>query len=217
MTSLSPVDPNRLGHNNLVTGLELGSPGHGDGGPAPKSIVVSYGFWIFLLSDIVMFSAFFATFTVLAGNATVDAPHFDLSNVAAETGCLLLSSFLCGIAALYARQRNRLGTELFLLLTGIFGVAFLTLEIREFAEMVARHQGPADGAYYSGFFALVGCHGLHVSIGLLWLGTMMAQIFVKGFRQEIRRRLACFSLFWHALDIVWIGIFSFVYLMGATP
>ena len=217
VSSFSPVDPHHIGHSNLTQRTELDAPGHGEGGPASKSVIVSYGFWIFLLSDIVMFSAFFASFQVLAGDATDAAPRFDLSNVAVETGCLLLSSFLCGIASLCANRRRLFGTEMFLLLAGILGAVFLTLEIREFVGMIQQHQGPADGAYYSAFFALVGCHGLHVTVGLLWLGTMMAQIFAKGFRQDILRRLACFSLFWHALDIVWVAIFSLVYLMRFAP
>jgi cytochrome o ubiquinol oxidase subunit 3 len=217
ISSFSPVDPNHLGHNNLTQSAEWDTLGHGEGGPAPKSVIVSYGFWIFLLSDIVMFSAFFAAYQVLAGNAAGAAPSFDLSNVAIETGCLLLSSFLCGVASLCAGRRFFIGTEFFLLLTGILGAIFLTLEIREFAGLIRQHQGPADGAYYSAFFALVGCHGLHVTAGLLWLGTMMAQIFAKGFRHDVLRRLACFSLFWHALDIVWVAIFSLVYLMRFAP
>jgi cytochrome o ubiquinol oxidase subunit 3 len=128
-----------------------------------------------------------------------------------------VSSFLCGVASLCAGRRLLFGTELFLLLTGILGAVFLTLEIREFVSLIQQRQGPADGAYYSAFFALVGCHGLHITVGLLWLGTMMAQIFAKGFRQDILRRLTCFSLFWHALDIVWVAIFSLVYLMRFAP
>lgn len=205
------------GYGGLAHGSESKAAGHGIGGPAPTSIVVSFGFWIFLLSDIVMFSAFFAAFQVVAGNATQAPPRFDLSNLAIETWCLLISSFLCGIASLSAGQRDPFWTEACLFLTGVFGAAFLYLEVREFAALIARHQGPTDGAYYSAFFALVGCHGLHVTAGLLWLGTMMAQIFVKGFRPDIRRRLACFSLFWHALDIIWVAIFSLVYLMRFAP
>jgi cytochrome o ubiquinol oxidase subunit 3 len=201
---------------SLVPGAS-DAPGRGEGGPAPKNIVVSFGFWIFLLSDIVMFSAFFAAFQVAAGNAAQAAPRFDLSNLAVETGCLLVSSFLCGIAMLNARQRNLFWTEAALLFTGIFGAAFLYLELQEFSDLLAKHQGPTDGAYYSAFFALVGCHGLHVTGGLLWLGTMMAQIFAKGFRPDMQRRLACFSLFWHALDIIWVAIFSLVYLMRFAP
>jgi cytochrome o ubiquinol oxidase subunit 3 len=205
---------------NITQGsLELGAsdaPGRGEGGPTSKAIVVSFGFWIFLLSDIVMFSAFFAAFQVVAGNSTQAAPHLDTSNLALETGCLLLSSFLCGIASLAATSRNLLLTEAALCLTGLLGAAFLFLEVREFISLIAAHQGPADGAFYSAFFALVGCHGLHVTVGLLWLGTMMAQLIAKGFRQDMLRRLSCFSLFWHALDIVWVAIFSLVYLARFT-
>jgi cytochrome o ubiquinol oxidase subunit 3 len=214
---LATIDPNHIGHNNLVLSTAFDVPGRGEGGPAAKRVVVSFGFWIFLLSDIVMFSAFFAAFEVLAGNARQAAPAVDLPVLATETGCLLLSSFICGVASLFAGRRNLLGTEISLFLTGALGAVFLLLELREFASLIAGHQGPADGALYSAFFALVGCHGLHVTVGLLWLGTMMSQILVRGFRPETLRRLTCFSLFWHALDIVWIAIFSHVYLMRIAP
>ncbi|HEX4158513.1 MAG TPA: cytochrome c oxidase subunit 3 [Rhizomicrobium sp.] len=202
---------------SLIPGTASDAPGRGEGGPTSKDIVVSFGFWIFLLSDIVMFSAFFAAFQVAAGNSMQAVPRFDLSNLAVETWCLLVSSFLCGVAMLNARRRSMFWTEAALSLTGGFGAAFLYLELQEFSELLAKHQGPADGAYYSAFFALVGCHGLHITAGLLWLGTMMAQIFAKGFRQDMRRRLACFSLFWHTLDIIWVAIFSLVYLMRFAP
>ena len=193
--------------------------GHGEGGPAPKRIVVGYGFWIFLLSDIVMFSAFFATYAVLGG-ATAGGPGaaqlFDLRNVQIETACLLLSSFSCGIASLAVEQRNKGLTQLALLATGLLGLAFLILEIHEFAGLIAQGAGPSRSAFLSSFFALVGCHGAHVTAGLLWLGTMMAQFYAKGFRADICRRYLCFSLFWHALDIIWVAIFTFVYLLGAS-
>ena len=217
ISSFSPVDPHHLGHSNLSLEMNRDAPGHGEGGPASKSVTVSFGFWIFLLSDIVMFSALFASFQVVAGAAGDAAPRFDLSNLAVETGCLLLSSFLCGIASLCANRRRLFGTEIFLLLAGILGAVFLILEIREFIGLIQQHQGPADGAYYSAFFALVGCHGLHITVGLLWLGTMMAQLAAKGFRPDMLRRLTCFSLFWHALDIVWVAIFSLIYLMRFAP
>src|SRR6201996_7793772 len=186
--------------------------------PASKRIIVGYGFWIFLLSDIIMFSAFFATYAVLAG-ATAGGPGaaqlFDLRNVQIETACLLLSSFSCGIASLAVEQRYARLTQGALLVTGLLGLAFLTLEIREFAGLIAQGAGPSRSAFLSSFFALVGCHGAHVSAGLLWLGTMMAQFYAKGFRADICRRYLCFSLFWHALDIIWVAIFTFVYLIGA--
>ena len=199
-------------------GVPREATGHGEGGPAPKPIVVGYGFWIFLLSDIVMFSAFFATYAVLAG-ATAGGPSaaqlFDLRNVQIETACLLLSSFCCGIATLAVEQRHKRLTQLALLATGLLGLAFLTLEVHEFAGLVAQGAGPSRSAFLSSFFALVGCHGAHVTAGLLWLGTMMAQFYAKGFRADICRRYFCFSLFWHALDIIWVAIFTFVYLIGA--
>jgi cytochrome o ubiquinol oxidase subunit 3 len=216
---MSPADtapqlsPSLLG----VPSVPGEATGHGEGGPAPKRIVVGYGFWIFLLSDIVMFSAFFAAYAVLAG-ATASGPDaaqlFDLRNVQIETACLLFSSFSCGIATLAVEQGNARLTQLALLVTGLLGLAFLILEIHEFVGLIAQGAGPSRSAFLSSFFALVGCHGAHVTAGLLWLGTMMAQFNAKGFRADICRRHMCFSLFWHALDIIWVAIFTFVYLMG---
>jgi cytochrome o ubiquinol oxidase subunit 3 len=193
------------------------APGHGTGGPAPKRIVVGYGFWIFLISDIIMFSAFFCAYAVLAP-ATADGPSareiFDRNSVAIETACLLLSSFTCGLASIGASQRSQKWTQLGLLVTGLLGLTFLLLELREFSSLVARGDGPTRSAFLSGFFTLVGCHGIHVTAGLLWLGTMMAQFYAKGFRRDILHRYFCFSLFWHALDIIWVAIFGLVYLVG---
>jgi cytochrome o ubiquinol oxidase subunit III len=193
------------------------APGHGEGGPASKRIIVGYGFWVFLLSDIVMFSAFFAAHAVLSGatNGGPDAAQlFDLHNVWVETLCLLASSFCCGMASLAVEQRSQVLTQIALAATGVLGLAFLVLEVREFAHLVAIGAGPSRSAFLSSFFALVGCHGLHVTAGLLWLGTMMAQFYAKGFRPEIQRRYLCFSLFWHALDIIWVAVFTLVYLIG---
>ncbi|WP_428492271.1 cytochrome o ubiquinol oxidase subunit III [Rhodopila sp.] len=185
---------------------------------ASKRIIVGYGFWVFLLSDIIMFSAFFASYAVLVGN-TAGGPSghdlFDLPNVALETACLLLSSFTCGIASIGAQRRNGLWFFGAMAVTFILGAAFLSIEVREFAGMVAKGDGPTRSAFLSAFFTLVGCHGLHVTCGLLWLLTMMAQVFAKGYRPDILRRILCFSLFWHALDIIWVALFTVVYLMGA--
>lgn len=193
--------------------------GHGAGGPASKRVIVGYGFWIFLLSDIVMFSAFFAAHAVLQ-NATAGGPSgrelFDPTNIAIETACLLTSSFTCGMSAVATGARSQLWTQVSLLATGILGLCFLLLEARDFATMLAAGAGPDRSAFLSSFFAVVGCHGLHVSAGLLWLGTMMAQVLVKGFRPNILRRLLCFNLFWHALDIIWVALFTIVYLVGAA-
>jgi cytochrome o ubiquinol oxidase subunit 3 len=184
-----------------------------------KRILVGYGFWVFLLSDIIMFSAIFAAYAVLS-SATAGGPSgaqlFHLDIAAIETGCLLLSSFTCGMASIGAAVRKQLWTQISLLVTGLLGAAFVALEVHEFAGMIAQGAGPQRSAFLSAFFALVGCHGIHVSAGLLWLGTMMAQIYAKGFRADIMRRLLCFSLFWHALDIIWVGVLTVVYLMGAS-
>jgi cytochrome o ubiquinol oxidase subunit 3 len=191
-----------------------------EAGPAPKRNVVAYGFWIFLLSDIVMFSALFAGYAVLA-RATAAGPTgvelFNQVNVALETACLLASSYTCGMMALAIGSRRRGGTYLFALATFVLGAAFLALELREFADMIARGATPQRSAFLSAFFALVGCHGLHVAAGLIWLTVMMAQVAIKGLRANVERRLVCFSLFWHALDIVWVGLFTVVYLMGVRP
>jgi cytochrome o ubiquinol oxidase subunit III len=215
-------DPYRLGHQSGHGGPAGGgdgdATGHGGGGPASKSVVVGYGFWIFLLSDIVMFSAFFAAHAVLQ-TATAGGPAghqlFDLSRVAIETACLLASSFTCGLSAIASSVRSHIWTQLWLLVTGLLGLGFLALEATEFSGMIASGAGPERSAFLSSFFALVGCHGLHVTAGLLWLGTMMAQVLVKGFRPNIMRRLLCFNLFWHTLDIIWVAIFTVVYLIGA--
>jgi cytochrome o ubiquinol oxidase subunit 3 len=201
---------------------DRGSPNytaeHAASAVVSKRIIVGYGFWIFLLSDIIMFSAFFATYAVLVG-ATAGGPSgrdlFNLQNVAIETACLLLSSFTCGIASIGARARRGSWFYSAMAATFILGAAFLFIEVQEFAALVARGAGPTRSAFLSAFFTLVGCHGLHVTAGLLWLLTMMAQVFAKGYRADILRRILCFGLFWHTLDIIWVALFTVVYLMGA--
>jgi len=152
------------------------------------------------------------------GTAGGPGPHdlFDLTNVEIETACLLASSFACGLASLALEARRALWFQLAMALTFVLGAAFLLLELREFAGLVAQGDGPQRSAFLTPFFSLVGCHGLHVTGGLLWLLTMMAQIFAKGFRPDMQRRFLCFALFWHALDIIWVGLFTVVYLLGAA-
>ena len=195
-------------------------PSVSETGPAPKRVVVAYGFWIFLLSDIIMFAALFASYAVLV-RSTADGPGgaqlFNQVTVAIETVCLLVSSYTCGLMSLAINSRYRLGTYLGAILTFALGAAFLTLEIREFSDMIARGATPERSAFLSAFFTLVGCHGLHVTLGLIWLVVMMVQVAVMGFVPAVERRLLCFSLFWHALDIVWVGLFTVVYLMGVSP
>jgi cytochrome o ubiquinol oxidase subunit 3 len=188
-------------------------------GPAPKRIVTGYGFWIFILSDIVIFSAFFATYAVLLGQTAgglTGHDLFDLRNVAIETVFLLVSSFTCGLATIAADTRSATWFQLAMAVTCVFGLGFLAIEGKEFASLVARGAGPTRSAFLSAFFTLVGCHGLHVSAGILWLLTMMAQVIAKGFRADILRRILCFALFWHALDIIWIAVFTVVYLLGSA-
>jgi cytochrome o ubiquinol oxidase subunit 3 len=209
-------DPNRVGYE----ARDRQPPAvHAAAELMSKRIVVGYGFWIFLLSDIVMFSAFFATYAVLVGQIAGGPSGrelFDLRNTGIETACLLLSSFACGLATIGAQTRR--GSLFYgaMAATFLLGATFVGLEVQEFSGLVARDAGPTRSAFLSGFFTLVGCHGLHVTAGLLWLLTMMAQVYAKGYRADILRRVLCFGLFWHFLDIVWVGIFSMVYLIGAA-
>ena len=216
----APTDPYAIGHRPAAAGAPPQATGHAAGGPAPKRIVVGYGFWIFLLSDVIMFASFFATYAVLfrstAGGPT-SQQLYDLHNTALETAFLLTSTFTCGLASIAVGQRSQKWTQIALACTGVLGAAFITLEVREFASFIARGAGPSRSAFLSSFFTLVGCHGAHVAAGLLWLGTMMAQFYAKGFRRDIRHRFLCFTLFWHALDIIWVAIFSLVYLVGTLP
>jgi cytochrome o ubiquinol oxidase subunit 3 len=210
------ADPHHIGHGGGQA-RHAGSE-HADRDTPSKRIIVGYGFWIFLLSDIIMFSAFFASYAVLSG-ATAGGPSghdlFDIRNVAIETVCLLLSSFTCGIASIGAQARHNALFYGGMAVTFILGAAFLCLELHEFAGMISQGAGPTRSAFLSAFFTLVGCHGLHVTLGLLWLLTMMAQVFAKGYREDILRRMLCFSLFWHALDIIWVALFTVVYLYGS--
>ena len=213
------IHPVRVAEKEDRVGLGIRDLRSGYGGPASKRIITGYGFWVFLLSDFVMFSAFYATYAVLShATAGGPGPHelFNPKVVAAETAVLLLSSFAAGLATIASNARNMLWTQVAFVITGLLGLCFLVLEVNEFAKMIAEGAGPTRSAFLSAFFALVGCHGLHVTVGLLWLGTMMAQFFTKGFRPSIMRRSLCFALFWHALDIIWVGIFTNVYLLELT-
>ena len=191
-------------------------PAHGPS----KRIVVAYGFWIFLISDIILFAALFASYAVLT-DATAGGPSgrdlFHLPIVALETACLLLSTVFCGLAGIGAQARRNTMFYGSMAMTFALGAMFIALELYEFATMIHEGAGPGRSAFLSAFFALIGCHGLHVSAGLLWLLTMMAQVYAKGYRPDILRRLLCFALFWHTLDIIWVALFSLVYLVGVAP
>jgi cytochrome o ubiquinol oxidase subunit III len=211
-------DPHHLGHD-WESPYRQHTLGHAERGLASKRVVTAFGFWIFLVSDIIMFSAFFATYAVLVGD-TAGGPSgrelFNLDSVGLETAFLLVSSFTCGLASIGVRAHSGSWFYGAMAATFILGAGFLSIELREFASMVARGAGPTRSAFLSAFFTLVGCHGLHITAGLLWLLTMMAQVFAKGYRPDILRRMLCFSLFWHALDIIWVAIFTVVYLMGVA-
>jgi cytochrome o ubiquinol oxidase subunit III len=195
-------------------------PSASEAGPASKRIVVAYGFWIFLLSDIVMFSALFAAYAVLVlatAGGPAGAQLFNQHSVAIETACLLASSYTCGMMSLAISSWRLAATYVYAAVTFALGAAFLALELHEFAGMIAIGAAPQRSAFLSAFFTLVGCHGLHVTAGLIWLAVMMAQVVVKDFRPAVVRRLLCFALFWHTLDIIWVGLFTIVYLMGVAP
>jgi cytochrome o ubiquinol oxidase subunit III len=184
-------------------------------GPAPARVIAGFGFWLFLLSDIIIFAALFAAYAVLS-RSTAGGPSgpdlFEKSRVFFETMCLLASSATCGFGSLAIQRTDARATYFWMAMTFLLGACFLTIEVQEFASMVAAGAGPSHSAFLSAFFALVGTHGLHVSVGLIWLIVMSLQLRTLGFQPMVSRRFFCFGLFWHALDIVWIGVFTIVYL-----
>ena len=194
-------------------------PGHSHGHhhDHSDSTKTTFGFWIYLMSDCLIFATLFATFGVLA-NATAGGPGakqlFEPSYVLGETLLLLASSVTFGMAMLSLPTGRRAAVIAWLAVTFAFGAGFIGMEVNEFAKLVAENAGPGTSAYLSAYFTLVGTHGLHVTVGLLWIAIMMHQTLKSGLSATIRRRLACLSLFWHFLDLVWICVFTFVYLRG---
>jgi cytochrome o ubiquinol oxidase subunit 3 len=184
-------------------------------GPASVRVVAGFGFWLFLLSDIIIFAALFASYAVLSGS-TAGGPSaaelFDKRHVFLETLCLLASSVTCGFGSLAIYRTDARAMYFWMGMTFLLGACFLTMEGREFASLVAAGAGPSHSAFLSAFFTLVGTHGLHVSLGLVWLVVMLLQVSTLGFQPMVGRRFFCFGLFWHALDIVLIGVFTIVYL-----
>ena len=178
------------------------------------------GFWIYLMSDCLIFAVLFATYAVLGRNyagGPTGAELFDLKLVALNTSMLLLSSITYGFAMLEA-GRKRLGATMgWLVVTGLFGAAFLGLELYEFMHLLHENAGPQRSAFLTSFWALVATHGLHVTFGIVWLITLLFQLKKHGLTHENMRRMTCLSMFWHFLDVVWIGVFTFVYLMGVLP
>ena len=199
-----------------VVSLDMPSEEFGAQLPS-RQHVTGFGFYLYLLSDGILFAALFAVFAVLR-TATDGGPDghvlFSARNAFIETACLLTSSFTCGIAMLACDRRNKFVALVGCLVTAVLGIVFLTLEIHEFADLIAKGDGPERSAFLSSFFTLVSTHGLHVTCGLLWLGVLLVQFLLRGFTPAIMRRFLCFSLFWHVLDVVWIGVFTFVYLVG---
>jgi cytochrome o ubiquinol oxidase subunit III len=175
------------------------------------------GFWIYLMSDCLMFAVLFATYAVLGRNYAAGpspADLFDLNLVAINTAMLLFSSITYGFAMLRMEKGDKSGTLKWLGITGVFGLAFLAIELYEFHHLIELGATPQRSAFLSAFFTLVGTHGLHVTFGCIWLVTLMVQIQMHGLIEANRRRLMCLSMFWHFLDVIWIGVFSLVYLIG---
>lgn len=176
------------------------------------------GFWIYLMSDCLIFAALFATYGVLGHNyagGPSGADLFDLPLVALNTTFLLFSSITYGFAMLQMQNNKLFGTQLWLVITGLLGAAFLGVELFEFHHMISEGAGPQRSGFLSAFFTLVGTHGLHVTCGVIWLVTLLVQLSKHGLTTANRRRLFCLSMFWHFLDVIWIGVFTFVYLMGS--
>lgn len=198
--------------NRVTTADTLHEPHHDAGSSA------ILGFWFYLMSDCILFACVFAAYVLLAP-ATAGGPSgkeiFDLSYVAVETGLLLVSSFTYGLAAIASGNGRRDAAIRWLGVTFLLGLAFIGMEIHEFRGLIAEGNGPDRSAFLSGFFTLVGTHGLHVTAGLVWMALLMAQVAQRGLTATNRTRLMCLSLFWHFLDVIWIGVFTVVYLRGA--
>ena len=183
----------------------------------PEGHSTMLGFWIYLMSDCLIFAILFATYAVLGGNyAAGPGPKdlFDLDLVAVNTAMLLFSSITYGFAMLAMQQGKLRPMQLWLIVTALFGAAFLSIELFEFHHLIEEGAGPWRSAFLSSFFTLVGTHGLHVTFGLVWLTTLLVQTTIHGLTTANKRRLMCLSMFWHFLDLIWIGVFTFVYLMG---
>ena len=183
----------------------------------PEGHSTMLGFWMYLMSDCLIFAMLFAVYAVIGGNyAASPAPKdlFDLPLVALNTSMLLFSSITYGFAMLAMVKNRTAQMQAWLAITGVFGLCFLGIELYEFAHMIHLGATPQRSGFLSVFFFLVGTHGLHVTFGIIWLVTLMIQVWQKGLIPANKRRLMCLSLFWHFLDVIWIGVFTFVYLFG---
>ena len=187
------------------------------GGHHPENATL-LGFWLYLMGDCLVFACLFAAYGVLGRNyagGPSGADLFKLPLVAVNTSLLLLSSITYGFVVIQMQRKRQGATLAWLALTGLLGAGFVGIELREFAHLIHEGNGPQRSAFLSSFFTLVGTHGLHVTFGIVWLLTLMAQVARHGLIAANRRRLMCLSMFWHFLDVIWIGVFTFVYLMGA--
>ncbi|WP_424932999.1 cytochrome o ubiquinol oxidase subunit III [Amaricoccus macauensis] len=191
--------------------------GHGHDDEADHNTTTMLGFWIYLMSDCLIFGILFAVYAVLGQNYAAGpspADLFEIEMILVSTFMLLFSSITYGFAVLRMDKGDRRGTVLWLIVTGLFGLAFLGLEVYEFQHLWHLGATPMASAFLSSFFLLVGTHGLHVTAGSIWLVVLLIQIGMHGLNVENRRRVMCLSLFWHFLDLIWIGVFSLVYLTG---
>ncbi|WP_282344048.1 cytochrome o ubiquinol oxidase subunit III [Pseudomonas sp. PS02288] len=186
--------------------------GHNDSGPTTV-----FGFWLYLMTDCILFASVFATYAVLmtatAGSVS-GKDIFELDYVLVETFALLFSSITYGFAMIAGQKGSKGGVINWLIATFIFGAIFIGMEINEFHHLIVEGYGPSTSAFLSAFFALVGMHGLHVTAGLIWMIIMILQVSRQGLTPQVNTRLTCLSLFWHFLDIVWICVFTVVYLLG---
>lgn len=188
-----------------------------DDHPHEPGSATLFGFWIYLMSDALIFATLFATYGVLSGSTAGGPPAreiFELPLVALNTGILLVSSITYGFAMIAMQEGRLRGTQGWLVVTGLLGAAFVGVELYEFGELIHEGATPQTSAFLSGFFTLVATHGLHVTFGIIWLVVMLVQLNQRGLHPENQRRLMCLSMFWHFLDVVWIGVFTFVYLLG---
>ena len=205
------LNETRQGSTGPVSFYDLDEHEHPDGAST------MLGFWMYLMSDCLIFAVLFAAYAVL-GNSYAGGPSpkeiFELPLVAVNTAMLLFSSITYGFAMLSMEEGRQRVMQMWLVFTGLFGLAFLSIEMYEFATLIHEGAGPTRSAFLSSFFTLVGTHGLHVTMGLIWLVTLMVQVAKKGLIPANQRRLMCLSMFWHFLDVIWIGVFTFVYLMG---